>query len=234
MRVTEAPGEDIEPVMDDRDQGNETDELLAQTPDHPDPGHLLPIERNVFQAFSVPCKVSDFFQKMALHDRVKQHCGVYQQWLENEQLLYPTEVEDSARCVHFTGTIIIWGLGYFKLCVASATGHGSLLLLGILDLLVIRILPAICKPPRLSHRGQAYLDRLQQAFERLKEGTISPATCEAERDPTLLLLGLFGFGVLVGTPYAYFERMFQKAASSGGGCGGGCGDGCGDGCGGCG
>jgi uncharacterized protein (TIGR04222 family) len=206
---------------------------LAQTPNHPDPRYLSPIQREVFEGFSTPCKASDVFQEMALPDRVKHHCETYDKQLESEQLLCPSEVKETAWPIGITGALIILGLGGYKLAAALATGHSNVLFLVIMGLVALGILAAVCKPPRLSSRGQAYLKRLQLPFEPLKEGTISVT-------PSLLLVALFGIGVLVGTHYAYFEQMFREAAASGGGCGGGCGgcggdaDADGGGCGGCG
>lgn len=103
-------------------------------------------------------------------------------------------------------------------------------------------------PHFLLTRGREYLQQLQLAFERLKE-RYSLLSRPADDPNLLLLVGLFGVGVLAGIPYGPYQQMFRRAASTGeshgwnfgswdwGSCGGGCGScggGGGGGCGGCG
>ena len=212
-------------------------ERKERLPKHPDPRHLSHLERLVFDRCSSPATEEEIFQS------VKGVCAPFEQRLHSERLLMPPEMQIVALKVGLAGALVILGLGGYKLWVALATGHsnvGFLLVMGIASLVGLYY---VCRPPRLSSRGRAYLQRLESAFEGLK-GRASAGNFAAT-DPTLLLLvGIFGVKMLAGTPYAYYQEIFTPRWSWGGGgvggvpggvwvggCGGGCGGG---GCGGCG
>lgn len=220
---------------------------LAKASKPPDPRHLSPMERKVFEGFTSFHSAHEIFQS-PLPAYVKSHCTGYDQKFQNEKLFYPVEVKEKATRASLIGALVIIGLGGYKFCVALAKGHtnvGFLIIMGIVGLV---LLFKICRPPRLSSRGKVYLERLQRAFEKLKE-RISAATTEVADQTFLLLVGLFGVGVLAGTAYDYYQEMFQRRTSSAGiwnwgfgscsSCGSACGScggggGCGGGCGGCG
>ncbi len=218
-----------------RDYLHLQEQRIEQAPKHPNSNFLTPIEHDVFRWFSSPRKPSDVFQS-SLPVRVTQHCTIYRERLQNEKLLYPDEVKAAAGYFTLTGSLIILGLGGYKLLVALAKGHSNVLFLVIMGIVSLIILMNICQTPRLSQRGRAYLERLQQTFEQLKgqASTVKPMTTHIS---LLLPVALFGTGILAGTIYADFEKIFHQSAASDGGDGGGDGGGggCGGGgCGGCG
>ena len=167
-------------------------------------------------------------------------------------------MRSSVWSVGLLGTLVIASLGGYKLLVALSKDHTNVLFLIVMGVISIISLIWMCQSPRLTSRGRAYLEKIQLALERLKDRAASVSSASA--DPSLLLLAaVFGIGVLDGTPYAYYPRMFQRAAASSDGsistwmsscgvsscgtsstgsscssssCGGG--GGCGGGCGGCG
>lgn len=55
---------------------------------HPDEEKLTPIEREVFEWLSSPRTASDMRYHLPLPIEIKQHCQVYQQKLQDQQLLY--------------------------------------------------------------------------------------------------------------------------------------------------
>jgi len=213
---------------------------LEQVANHPELRHLTPTQRDVFDAFSSPRKAAEIFRGLGLPDRIKRHCREFDERFAGEQLLSPAAAQEAAWGIGAFGTLMIGGLGGYKLLAALAKGRtnvGFLILMGIVGLVILLF---ICKLPRLSRRGQDYLCELHRAFENLKEQPTITSLSAPAYDPTLLLLvGLFGVGMLTETPYDYFEEMFHKSAGGGtlgAGCGGGCGGGGfgGGGCGGCG
>ncbi len=213
---------------------------------HPDPRYLTQIERSVFDWFSMPHPAEAIFQSRALPSKIEESIARYEQQLRREQLVMPPDVEDTARGLRLTGLLVIIGLGGYKLLVALAKGRTNVAFLIIMGLAGGWILWKICQLPWLSRRGQAYLERLQSAFEGLKDR--APMIGAAAADPSLpLLVGVFGVEVLAGTFYDNYQSMFRRAATSGGSwggdgsfssCGSSCGScgggGCGGGCGGCG
>jgi uncharacterized protein (TIGR04222 family) len=212
--------------------------VVAQAPRPPDPRHLTPLERAVFDGFSSPKSPSEMFKDRALPLRLEPHWAPYRRRLEGGRLLMPPEVRGSARRIGVRGALVILGLGGYKLATALGKGRtnvGFLIIMGILALLLLLLL-GVGGVPRLSHKGRQYLERAQLAFERLKERVARLP--QAVADHTLLLLvGLFGLGVLAGTPYDYYREIFRRSEARGGSCGtgcGSCGGGGGDGGGGCG
>ncbi|MBH8562347.1 TIGR04222 domain-containing membrane protein [Nostoc sp. CENA67] len=221
---------------------------LKQPLSRPDVNTLTSIEREVLDGFLYSRKASEIFQS-SLPGKVKQHCTVYEQRLQNEQLLFPNTSKQFVKRLCFIGTLIILGLGGYKLIAALATGHSNVMFLVIIGIFSQIILLCVCQTPRLSQRGKAYLQRLQNTFEGLKK-QVSTVQLNATDSNILLPLAVFGISILVGSPYAEFEKMFHVAAAnastsfsggvsscgSGSSCGGGDGGGggCGGGCGGCG
>ena len=234
---------------------------------HPDLRHLSEIERAVFDWFSSLRATEGIFQSKEYPSRINAYCGRYQQRLQSEQLIMPEESErlimpeedesdtrtlmrspsqmlvEAWKKVRFAGVAVILGLGGYKLAVALARGRYNVFFLIIMAVVGLIVLFKTCRLPRITRRGRAYLERLEQVFGQLKD---RPATSAASAaDMTLpLVVGLFGSAVLAGTAFDYYRQEFKEPRSSWssgggwvGGCGGGCGGdggGCGGGCGGCG
>ncbi|MBV9851455.1 MAG: TIGR04222 domain-containing membrane protein [Armatimonadetes bacterium] len=218
------------------------EQRIGPSPGAPDRAFLSPLEQDMFAEFVSPRTAREIFLSL-LPQRAKDHCRGYEQALRDERLLASDEQRQGVKRVAGTAALIILGLGGYKLAAALANGHSNVVFLFLMAVISLAVLAFVAQTRRLSRRGQAYLQSLQQAFERLKRPTV--ATENLAVDPLVLLVGVFGVGALVGTPQAAYGQMFaQSAASSGGGCGGssgGCGGGgggggCGGGgdCGGCG
>lgn len=211
-------------------------DYIEKAHDQPHPSNLSAIERDVFSWFSSPRKAREIFQ-LSLPLSVKQHCTIYEQRLQNEKLLLPDELKRIAERVNWIGILIILGLGGYKLSVALVNGRFNVVFLIIMGFISLVLLGIVSNPPRLSHRGRAYLYLIQQTFAGLK-GQVSSAAPNSTDLSLMLPVAVFGVGMLAGTPYGDFEQMFHRSTttSSGTGCGGSCGggDGGGDGGGGCG
>jgi uncharacterized protein (TIGR04222 family) len=214
-------------------------QTIAREPRHPDPHHLSPMEREVFDWFESPRTADRIFQS-TLPGRVREHCADLEQRLQAGHLLQPPQRKAAALRAGLLGAAVILGLGTYKLLAALARGHRNVEFLLVLALVGTSLLVAVCRLPRHTHLGRRYLYRLQKAFEQLRDRT--RFTTSAAADPNAaLVVGLFGAAVLAGTPFEGYHKMFQRSAahaSCGGGCGSSCGGGggggCGGGCGGCG
>jgi len=225
---------------------------IERAQNHPDPRHLSPIERMVFDWLATPRAAGEIFQS-ELPSRIKVHCASLEQRLITQKLLMPPEWKQTAQLIVIAGALVIIGLGGYKLFIALGKGRHNVGFLIIMGLIASFILFKTCRPSHLSRRGQLYLERLQQAFEKLKSQVAKAADPTA--DPMLLMLvSLFGVSVLAGTAYSSYQQTFQRATAasgawgSGSSCGSGCGSssscgsscgscgggGCGGGCGGCG
>jgi uncharacterized protein (TIGR04222 family) len=149
-------------------------------------------------------------------------------------LLLPSEARTYRATILFFGLTIILGLGGYKFFVALAKGRynvGYLVAMVILSTVAL-LLTTHSLLPRASKRGREYLKKLRHAFEQFKSRLGAYRAPEANED-LLMLASIFGIGVLAGTSYGFYPKMFRRAESSGsGGCGSSCGSSCGSGCGG--
>lgn len=218
------------------------DYQVGRTAEPPDRRSLSPIERRALDWFTHSRRPAEMFRGAELAAQLKPFCAAYEQRLKGERLLLTDDVRQAARLVALTGAVLILGLGAYKFIVAVAEGRFNVAFLVVFAVVGVVVLFKVCRAPRVSERGRAYLERLRLAFERLKYQAHTPpalvrtpdneAVAPAHAfDPTLpLLVGVFGVAALAGTPFADVERSFQRAsaagdggASSGGGCGSSCG-----------
>ena len=215
-------------MSEEKTGGSTTEQRIERAPNPPKEGHLPQIEREVLGCFSGSHTAQEVFEDGGVTSQIMYTCTRYERRLQSEQLLMPFEVP---RPIKVCGALVIIALGGYKLLAALGNGRSNVWFLIFMGIIALVWLFQICSP-RLSSRGQAYLSRLEQAFEGLKD--LTPAFARPGFDLKLpLLVGLFGVGVLAGTPFEHFKEMFNQGAS--GSCGGGCGGGgCGGGCGGCG
>lgn len=202
---------------------------------------LTSIEQEVFAWFTEPRTAIDV--SWLLPRKIQQHCQVYEQILQHQQLLYLPAWNTAAKLTGFAVSVIILSLGGYKFLVALVNGHHNVAFLIIMTVFGLILVGYTCtKAPRLSHLGRRYLQQFHKVFEQLQQKAqngVSPSLTEYD-----LLVALFGANALSGTPYDSYSQMFINSSStyisssSSGGCssscGSGCGSSCGGGCGGCG
>ena len=131
------------------------------------------------------------------------------------------------------------GFGGLRLAFGLAAGHAVGYLIGLLILTIFIALLFLRRPDGArTHRGDRVLRGLRRTNAALRTSAATAVAALAGAD-LALAVGLFGVGVLSGSPLDDVRRLLQPVASSGGGsdggssCGGGsCGGGCGGGCGG--
>lgn len=237
-----------------RINGDSKGARIERTSETPERRALSPLERRAYEWFSTPRAARELFTPGGLRGRVEAFGATYGQRLGREHLLTPPDVRAAALRIWCAGAAVIAALGGYKLFAALESGRYNVAFLIIMGAAALIILGVVCRPPRVSRKGRAYLERLQLAFGKLRTqvGRLSAGAPQATAmsgaaDATLLLtVGLFGAGALAGTPYDDYHRTFQRASSSscssgggascgssGGDSGGGDGGG-GGGCGGCG
>lgn len=213
---------------------------IERSPDHPKIEKLTPLEQEIFAWFTKSRTAAEV--EFALPSKIQEHCQVYKQILQNQQLLYLPEWRTTAQQVSLIGSAIILSLGGYKFLVALINGHHNVTFLISMTVFAFIMLRVICySPPRLSYLGQKYLHQLQDVFAQFKQKSkngIPTLTSEYA-----LLLALFGVNALIGTPYDSYRKMFISSRSSyttsssgtcGSSCSSGCGSSCGSGCAGCG
>jgi uncharacterized protein (TIGR04222 family) len=209
---------------------SQTDLAAQQT------GGLRPPLASVLSFFSTPKQPHELFASSNMQ-AVNAFCAPLEEMERSNQLLSDGAMQARCRKALGISVLIIIGIAAYKIWVATMQGRhniGFLIILGIVGSLIA--IP-VNKCPRLNNRGREYLKSLQTAFGRLRQQgrQVQATTSVNQSDPAMMLVAVFGFGALAGTPQAAYARMFSRSAPGAGcGSGGGCGSGCSSGGGGCG
>jgi uncharacterized protein (TIGR04222 family) len=222
------------------DRSDKSKPRLMQVPRQPDLAGLDRIERRIYDRCLKSCTPREVATDSKLNSEIEDLYRCVRERFEAEHLLTPKQLGPVAWQLWLGGASILLGVGLVRLNTGLAANRPVGLLIIAMIVAVVAAF-AVCRWPRLSKRGRAYLQRLRLAFEHLQlqqktadaSGSISPGL--------LLLVSLFGFGALANTTYAAYTDLFPtssgqlSAGAAGDGCGscGGCGGDCG-GCGGCG
>lgn len=202
-------------------------EHIERSPNYPNIEILSPLEQEIFAWFTKPRTAAEV--EFALPSKIQQHCQVYKQILQNQQLLYLPEWRTTAQQFSLIGGVIILSLGGYKFLVALINGHHNVEFLISMTVFAFIMLRVICySPPRLSYLGQKYLQQLQDVFDQFNHKSkngIPPLTSQYA-----LLVAIFGVKAFIDTPYDSYRQMFissksiyttSSSGSSGcGGCGG--------------
>lgn len=185
-------------------------ERIERSPNHPNIEKLSPLEQEIFAWFTKARTAAEV--EFSLPSNIQQHCQVYKQILQNQQLLYLPEWRTVAQQVSLIGGAIILSLGGYKFLVALINGHHNATFLISMTVFAFIMLRVICySPPRLSYLGQKYLQYLQDVFEQFKQKSkngIPPLRSEYD-----LLVALFGVNALIDTPYDSYRKMFISSSS---------------------
>lgn len=165
--------------------------------------------------------------KQRLHD----HAAATERDLVSRGVLMPPADRSRLRLLSVAPLVVVFAIGLYRWLAGNAEGEpvGFLTIL-LVAVLAIALLRLFASNPR-TRAGDEVLELALARSQRLRSATTSGETG--------LAVGLFGTGVLVGTPYAPLHAMRQSgggadggvASDGGDGSGGGCGGG---GCGGCG
>jgi uncharacterized protein (TIGR04222 family) len=209
-----------------------------------DPGsfELTRLERRVCEAILPAPLISQLFKN--LPEYVDRLCAPYRLRLSAEQLLSPPEVRRAAHYALAVGIGLLVALAAYKIAAAVMHGRsnlGFLIIETAASCFVLYWLVQRTASGNASKRGKALLSQIQLAYSGHAAAAFGGA---ADRNAgaalgasALFMVGLFGFGILKGTPDAALAQQFaaSRSGDGGGGCGsgGGCGGG-GGGCGGCG
>lgn len=211
------------------------------------PGHLTLLEEHVLAAARSSSRAKDVFEDASLRSTVRDRCAPLRAQLEAQQLLVPRNVHVAGKRVLRIGLITLVGPLLCNELYAWSQGTTNILALLIPAVLVCTCLATVVEHVTdawLSKRGRAYLERVRFAYSGVKTESLSgnvngPGVPEqstrAVNSAFALLIGLYGFEILLGTADASIAKAFHvgsdaSAAACGAGCGG---AGCG-GCGGCG
>lgn len=212
---------------------------IHRAPNSPDPSPLSEMEQSIYEWYSSTRTANEIFISR-VPSTVRRHCQRYEDKLRLEGLLLQENTLPPIRKICIGGASVIIGLGGYKLFAAFLGGHYNvffMILLGSFGVLALQSFWYRFSGRRISRRGIAYIKKLRQSFD-VSDDRISALTVGGTDKKLLLLVGLFGVGVLAHTSLNYYSSVFQTGSRYiyGGGIHvvGGCAGGGGGGCGGCG
>jgi uncharacterized protein (TIGR04222 family) len=200
---------------------------------------LAALEERVLRSINYSTQASYLFQSGSLESDVERLCEPFRNKLESEELLRSDNVRGSALLIPFLASAFLVVLCLYG-AVNNALPFGFLLILTMISLFLVWNVVAPVARVRISGRGRAYLNRLRIAYAQMQPAAPRVAQSPQPDLASVGLVGLFGLGILSGTPDEAFASIFSKnkasaalgGCSATGGCGGGHGHGGGHGCGG--
>ncbi len=231
-------------ITESRDWSSTTAAILREVDRGrtPEPGELLLIEACIMKWSGFPATGAQIFQPKGIPALLKGSCDHYQDNLADKELLAPPGMKQLGGWLWWFGSALIFGLGGCMLAVALAQGPSNaglfLFIMAIMAVVgVIALAPACLSFARTSHRGKAYLEQLELAYDRLRSKArptgssksaltraADPGAREPMREPwvhsdRLLLNGIFGTVSPADTPLtdlvaAMFRIGFFKPEES--------------------
>jgi len=208
------------------------------------PTTLTRMQRRVLDKVLDRPEIGSLFKDKSLRSSLEAILDPMRARLMANDLLRPDAVRRTRDWTLGLGLLVLLGLAAAKIEIALSLGITKiefLIFLAILSSVCLFLLVSFFSRRAASRRGRAYLEAMRLAYSSLKPSALigfTPARRGGDAmafDGALLLVALYGFDALKGTPDAAFAKAFARS-DGGGGCGaGGCGgDGGAGGCGGCG
>jgi uncharacterized protein (TIGR04222 family) len=214
---------------------------VKQKKNHPPVENLTALEKDVFK-YSDSKTIISLANNETLLSKVVARCKELEHWKNHKELIFENTYKEKFDRIRLVCAAFIVLLGGYKLLVALSKGHSNILFLIIFCIGGIVMIWKIVPIPRLTKKGEKFLENLKIAFQSKHDKGGNGNTPYY----LLLLAGIFGFSILSTQGYSYIDSNIRKYSNwntsgcgsgcgSGGGSGGGCGGGgCGGGCGGCG
>jgi uncharacterized protein (TIGR04222 family) len=197
----------------------------------PEQGELSPIEACIMKWTGFPAPRRQIYEPGGIPDLLQGMCGDYRDNLADQELLAPPGMKRIGAGLWWIGSALILGLGGCLLRVALSKGESivAVVLCPVALIGVIALAFACLHFPRISHRGRAYLEQLELAYDRLtsegrRRGRSRSARTKAgdpdDREPMressvysdrLLMDGIFGVVSPADTPLTDLETaMFPN------------------------
>jgi uncharacterized protein (TIGR04222 family) len=209
------------------------------------PAALTRIQRRVLDKVLDRPEIGSLFKDKSLRSSLETILDPMRARLAANDLLRPDSVRRTRDWTLGLGLLILVGLAAVKIEIALSLGITKIQFLifpTIFSAVCLFLLVSFFSKRAASRRGRAYLEAMRLAYSSHMPSALvgfTPARSDGGAvafDGALLLIALYGFDALKGTPDAAFAKAFARS-DGGGGCGSSCGgggDGGGGGCGGCG
>ncbi len=214
-------------ITESRDWSS-TDLIILKEVDRgrkPEPGELSPIEAGIMKWTGFPAVRRQIYEPGGIPDLLREMCGDYRDNLADQELLAPDGMKRLGARLWWIGSALIFGLGGYLMAVGLAKREPlvAVLLCPMALIGVIALAFACLHFSRISHRGRAYLEQLELAYDRLTSKSRSKGPLKSTRtkacDPDyrepmressvysdrLLMDGIFGTVSPAETPLTVLE-----------------------------
>ena len=188
-------------------------------------GELAPIEACIMKWTGFPALPRQIYEPGGIPDLLRGMCGAYQDNLADRELLAPPGMKGIGAGLWWIGSVLIFLVGGYLMAVVLARGETlvAVILIPMAVVGVIALAFACLRFPRISHRGRAYLQHLELAYDSLtrkgpRPGHSRSASTSAggldDREPSrdfsvyfdrLLMDGIFGEVSPADTPLTALE-----------------------------
>jgi uncharacterized protein (TIGR04222 family) len=204
------------------------------------PTALTRMQRRVLDKVLDRPEIGSLFKDKSLRSSLETILDPMRARLAANDLLRPDSVKRTRDWTLGLGLLILLGLAAAKIEIALSLGITKvqfLIFLTIFSAVCLFLLVSFFSRRAASRRGRAYLEAMRLVYSSVTPSAVARITPAGSGgggiayDGALLLVALYGFDALKGTPDAAFAKAFARS-DGGGGCGSSCGGG-GDG-GGCG
>ncbi len=208
-------------ILNDR-----TPAFLQPAVERPD-SSIAEVERRTLEWIGSGREVDETFKgDPSLVDTLDAFSSQYQNKLEIRQLL--TSEETGRRLLPWKVAVlfIVAGLGIYKIFAGVMTGNiDSILTIG-LGVIGSSIAYRVGRIPRRTQLGDRYLDRLKDAFQGLRQQSLTAERVDgfSGQDALMVSVGIFGMASVATAQYGDYKEAYKRAnadttSSSGGGCG---------------
>jgi uncharacterized protein (TIGR04222 family) len=165
---------------------------------------LTGLEERVLKAIRRPAVPSRLFRDEALARDVERLCKPFRKNLRSERLLRSGFLRAAIGLILFVATAILVSPVAYKAVVAAPKARPDVppIFTTAVALVILWNLVGPHARMRVSHRGHAYLQRTQEAYQKSDMSGVA-------------MVALFGMGTLSGTSDAWFAHLFFEGAGQG-------------------
>ena len=190
------------------------------------PTTLTRMQRRVLDKVLDRPEIGSLFKDKSLRSSLEAILDPMRARLMANDLLRPDAVRRTRDWTLGLGLLVLLGLAAAKIEIALSLGITKiefLIFLAILSSVCLFLLVSFFSRRAASRRGRAYLEAMRLAYSSLKPSALigfTPARRGGDAmafDGALLLVALYGFDALKGTPDAAFAKAFARSDGGGGG-----------------
>lgn len=189
---------------------SQSDRVLTRAESPPSLAILSPLEKQIFECCAAGLDLNDPDAERQLEKAIEIECREFRVSLDAENLLVSLSVQKATRNIIVLSRTTILSTGCLALMTTYLVDIYYLYIIPIFALIGMLWVHQICYPPdsRMSIRGQRYLHSLRKKFSHFQSHLQKDEP--VDEYILLLLVALFGTGVLKKTKFYHCETLFPE------------------------